>query len=87
MIAKFHEVSDKCSKITTKEYSTSFSSAIRLLHQDLRHLFIIFMVLCGLPMRSWIHFMIMIKLRYLEEFKKETYDAIEQGNQSEPNTE
>jgi phytoene/squalene synthetase len=36
MIAKFHAVSNKSSEITTKEYSTSFSSAIRLLHQDMR---------------------------------------------------
>jgi 15-cis-phytoene synthase len=32
----FHSVSEKCSRITTEEYSTSFSSAIKLLHQDLR---------------------------------------------------
>ena len=32
----FHQVSQECSRITTEEYSTSFSSAIRLLHKDLR---------------------------------------------------
>lgn len=32
----FHSVSTECSKITTKKYSTSFSTAIRLLHKDLR---------------------------------------------------
>ena len=32
----FHKVSQLCSRITTEEYSTSFSSAIRLLHNDLR---------------------------------------------------
>lgn len=32
----FHEVSRDCSRITTEKYSTSFSSAIRLLHKDLR---------------------------------------------------
>jgi phytoene/squalene synthetase len=36
MIAKFHKVSAKCSEITTTTYSTSFSSAIRLLHQEMR---------------------------------------------------
>src|SRR6478736_2368136 len=36
MISKFHRVSNKSSEITTREYSTSFSSAIRLLHHDLR---------------------------------------------------
>lgn len=36
MIGKFHSVSNKSSEITTKEYSTSFSSAIRLLHYDMQ---------------------------------------------------
>lgn len=36
MIQLFHNVSEKCSRITTEEYSTSFASAIRLLHQDIR---------------------------------------------------
>lgn len=36
MMPLFHKVSQLCSRITTEEYSTSFSSAIRLLHKDLR---------------------------------------------------
>ena len=36
MIELFHKVSEDCSRITTQRYSTSFSSAIRLLHKDLR---------------------------------------------------
>ena len=36
MIDLFHQVSQDCSRITTEKYSTSFSSAIRLLHKDLR---------------------------------------------------
>jgi 15-cis-phytoene synthase len=32
----FYDVSHYCSKITTEKYSTSFSSAIKLLHKDLR---------------------------------------------------
>lgn len=32
----FHEVCRECSQRTTERYSTSFSSAIRLLHKDLR---------------------------------------------------
>lgn len=32
----FHEVSQDCSRITTKKYSTSFSSAIKLVDIDLR---------------------------------------------------
>lgn len=36
MMADFHRVSQMCSCITTKEYSSSFSLAIDLLHADLR---------------------------------------------------
>ncbi len=36
MMQLFHNVSEKCSKLTTEEYSTSFASAIHLLHQDIR---------------------------------------------------
>lgn len=36
MMAIFHRVSQLSSQITTEEYSTSFSSAIKLLHRDLR---------------------------------------------------
>ncbi len=36
MMESFHEVSRECSRITTEKYSTSFASAIRLLHKELR---------------------------------------------------
>jgi phytoene/squalene synthetase len=36
MLRIFHEVSQACSRITTERYSTSFSSAIRILHEDIR---------------------------------------------------
>jgi phytoene synthase len=36
MINLFHELSHDCSRLTTERYSTSFNSAIRLLHKDLR---------------------------------------------------
>ena len=36
MIDLFHELSQQCSKATTEKYSTSFSSAIKLLHSDLQ---------------------------------------------------
>ena len=36
MMHLFHIVSEECSKITAERYSTSFSSAIRLLHRDMR---------------------------------------------------
>lgn len=36
MMNLFNTVSEACSKLTTESYSTSFSSAIRMLHADLR---------------------------------------------------
>lgn len=36
MMYLFHELSQECSRITTTKYSTSFASAIKLLHRDLR---------------------------------------------------
>ena len=36
MMQLFHDVSSQCSKFTTYKYSTSFSSAIKLLHKDLQ---------------------------------------------------
>ncbi|CAN5192119.1 phytoene/squalene synthase family protein [soil metagenome] len=36
MMVLFHELSQQCSKATTEMYSTSFSSAIKLLHPNLR---------------------------------------------------
>lgn len=36
MVELFHTTSELCSRIVTQRYSTSFSSAIRMLHRDLR---------------------------------------------------
>lgn len=77
MIDLFYRVSHKCSKITTKEYSTSFSSAISLLHRDLRT-----------PVYNiygFVRFADEIVDTFhnydqkflLEQFKSQTYDAIE----------
>jgi phytoene synthase len=79
MIEMFYRVSEDCSRITTQRYSTSFSSAIRLLHKDLRQ-----------PVYNiygFVRFADEIvdtfhqhnKAVLLNEFKKETYDAIERG--------
>lgn len=79
MIGKFHKVSNKCSEITTKEYSTSFSSAIRLLHHDMqRPIYNIY---------GFVRFADEIvdtfhdfdKASLLNDFKNETYEAIERG--------
>jgi len=79
MISLFHELSEQCSKATTEKYSTSFSSAIKLLHHDLRTpVFNIY---------GFVRFADEIvdtfheynKEELLVEFKRETYLAIERG--------
>ncbi|MCX6335828.1 MAG: squalene/phytoene synthase family protein [Bacteroidetes bacterium] len=77
MMNLFHELSQDCSRITTEKYSTSFSSAIKLLHKDLRApIFNIY---------GFVRFADEIvdsfhdhdKAVLLAEFKKATYEAIE----------
>jgi phytoene synthase len=79
MIQLFHEVSQRCSKYTTERYSTSFSSAIRLLHTDLRQpIYNIY---------GFVRFADEIvdtfhehkKDVLLAEFKADTYAAIQEG--------
>jgi 15-cis-phytoene synthase len=79
MMNLFHELSQQCSKATTIAYSTSFSSAIKLLHGDLRApIFNIY---------GFVRFADEIvdtfhqynKEELLAEFKVETYTAIERG--------
>ena len=79
MIAKFHTVSNKSSEITTKEYSTSFSSAIRLLHQDMRQPIYNIYGFVRFADEIVDTFHDYDKASLLEEFKKETYAAIERG--------
>ncbi len=79
MINLFHDLSQQCSKETTERYSTSFSSAIKLLHHDLRGpIFNIY---------GFVRFADEIvdtfhqynKAELLIEFKRDTYLAIERG--------
>ena len=79
MISLFHKVSHQCSKITTEGYSTSFSSAIRMLHADLR--------MPVYDIYGFVRFADEIvdtfhefdKQALLAQFKKETYEAIDRG--------
>ena len=75
----FHKTSFDCSRVVTLAYSTSFSSAIKLLHKDLRSpIFNIY---------GFVRFADEIvdtfhehdKATLLEDFKRETFDAIERG--------
>jgi len=76
MIAKFHAVSNKSSEITTKEYSTSFSSAIRLLHQDMRQPIYNIYGFVRFADEIVDTFHDYDKTSLLKEFEKETYTAI-----------
>ncbi len=73
----FYELSQDCSKITTEKYSTSFSSAIRLLHTDMR--IPIFNIYGFVRFADEIvdTFHDFDKATLLQEFKVDTYAAIE----------
>ena len=79
MMHLFHKVSGDCSKITTEAYSTSFASAIKLLHKDLRsHIYNIY---------GFVRFADEIvdtfheydKELLFNDFRNETYKAINKG--------
>ena len=79
MLRIFHEVSQACSKVTTERYSTSFSSAIRLLNAEIQTpIYNIY---------GFVRFADEIvdtfhdhdKDALLAQFKKETYDSIQRG--------
>jgi phytoene/squalene synthetase len=75
----FHKTSNDCSKAVTLNYSTSFSSAIKLLHKDLRTpIFNIYgFVRFADEIVDTFHHCNQSSL--LEDFKKETFAAIERG--------
>jgi phytoene/squalene synthetase len=77
MIQLFHNVSEECSKITAERYSTSFSSAIRLLHKDIRQP--IYNVYGFVRFADEIvdTFHEFDKESLLQKFKKDTFEAIE----------
>lgn len=79
MMQLFHDVSQQCSKHITEKYSTSFASSIKLLHKDLR-----------IPIYNIYGFVRLAdeivdtfhehdKEALLEQFKIDTFDAIERG--------
>lgn len=77
MMNLFYQLSQDCSKITTEKYSTSFSSAIRLLHMDMRTP--IFNIYGFVRFADEIvdTFHEFDKALLLQEFKVDTYAAIE----------
>lgn len=79
MIELFHELSELCSKAATEKYSTSFSSAIRLLHSDLRPPIYNIYGFVRFADEIVDTFHTYNKEELLREFKKDTYAAIERG--------
>jgi 15-cis-phytoene synthase len=77
MMQLFHQISQQCSKITTELYSTSFSSAINLLHKDLRAPIYNIYGLVRFADEIVDTFHDFDKKQLLVEFKRETYAAIE----------
>ena len=79
MIDLFHISSSKCSTVVTETYSTSFASAIRLLHKELRapicHIYG-FVRLADEIVDTFHEF---DKPLLLAEFKTETFNAISRG--------
>ncbi|MDB5195980.1 MAG: phytoene/squalene synthase family protein [Flaviaesturariibacter sp.] len=75
----FHKTSSDCSKVVTLNYSTSFSSAIKLLHADLRRP--VFNVYGFVRLADEIvdTFHEHDKHSLLRDFKEQTYDAISRG--------
>lgn len=79
VIDLFHTSSESCSRQFTQRYSTSFSSAIRLLHDDLRQpIYNIygFVRLADEIVDTFHH---LDKPSLLADFKKETYASIDRG--------
>lgn len=79
MMSIFHEVSQLCSKTTTEKYSTSFSSAIRLLHKDIRTPVYNIYGFVRFADEIVDTFHEYDKATLLQEFKNETYTSIERG--------
>jgi 15-cis-phytoene synthase len=77
MIQLFHKTSETCSRIVTESYSTSFSSAIQMLHKDLRgtvHNIYGFVRFADEIVDTFHEH---DKATLLQQFKDETYAAIE----------
>lgn len=79
MMKLYHTVCEQCSKATTQLYSTSFSSAIQLLHRDLRQPIhnIYGLVRFGDEIVDTFHQY--DKNELLNQFEEETFLAIERG--------
>lgn len=79
MVQLFHTASQNCSRIVTEHYSTSFSSAIKILHADLRKPIFNIYGFVRLADEIVDTFHDHNKAHLLQTFKKESFEAIETG--------
>jgi phytoene/squalene synthetase len=79
MLSLFDEISFQCSQITTERYSTSFSSAIKLLHKDLHEPIYNIYGFVRFADEIVDTFHEYDKRSLLQDFKKETYLSFERG--------
>jgi 15-cis-phytoene synthase len=79
MMNVFHEVCQLCSRNTTERYSTSFSSAIRLLHLDLRQPIYNIYGLVRFADEIVDTFHEHDKATLIKDFRKQTFEAIDRG--------
>src|ERR1041384_2721373 len=79
MIFLFHKVSQSCSRITTEAYSTSFASAIHLLHKDLRQPIYNIYGFVRFADEIVDTFHQQNKIELLEQFRQETFAALQRG--------
>ncbi len=79
MMYLFHEVSKECSRMTTTKYSTSFASAIKLLHRDLQAPIYNIYGLVRFADEIVDTFHDHDKEQLLKEFKEATFDSISRG--------
>ena len=77
-IETFHNVSNRCSKAVTSSYSTSFSSAIKMLHSDLHVPIYNIYGMVRLADEIVDTFHNHDKEMLLKDFKQQTFDAIDQ---------
>jgi phytoene/squalene synthetase len=79
MLHLFNDISNECSRITTERYSTSFYSAIKLLHKDLRKPIYNIYGFVRFADEIVDTFHNYDKASLLQEFKNETYLSIKRG--------
>ncbi|MBM3433035.1 MAG: phytoene/squalene synthase family protein [Bacteroidetes bacterium] len=79
MIELFHQSSEACSRQFTRRYSTSFSSAIRLLHSDLRQAVCDIYGFVRLSDEIVDTFHHLDKSSLLASMKEDTFSSIERG--------